>query len=187
VGETGALSNAPTPTDFGYKSWSLDPQSAINATAPASGTLYIARMKVSEPTTVSKLALGVVSVSGMTLTVGQCFVGFFDPAGNQLGVSADIAGLISSTGELTFDLGTPFVAESPYIYGGVLLNGTTPTLARANGQLSNFGSGQLTAATRRFGTAGSGLTAMPATFNPATTNPVTNQGYWMAAVGPSGE
>jgi hypothetical protein len=38
-----------------------------------------------------------------------------------------------------------------------------------------------TASTRRFGTAGTSLTALPASFTPSTTGAVTNQNFWVAA------
>jgi hypothetical protein len=183
VNGASILPNPTTlPADTGYLSWVYDPMTALNATAPTSGTLYIGRLQFRGAATVTKLAYGVVSIAGISLTAGQCFVGLYNSAGTQVGTSADISGSFGSSGELAFNLTAGVPVTAGFYWAALLLVGSTlPTIARANGQISNMGSGQLTASTRRFGTAGTSLTALPGSFTPSSTAAVITQTYWAAA------
>lgn len=174
-----ALSPSPNPMDSGYASWSYDPIAASNSTAPTGGTMYLSRFQVRSATTVSKVAIAVVSVSGMSLTSGQNFLAIFNSSGTQIAATADITASVVS-GELVVSLVTPVNLSTGFYWGAILMNGTTlPTLARAQGQVNNLGSSQ-TPNSRRFGSSGTLQTALPASFTPSGITAVTSQTYWFA-------
>lgn len=173
---------AVTAADSGYKSWAYDPALATNATAPTSGTLYLTRLQFRVDEALTKIIYGCVSIAGISLTSGQCFAGLYDSTGQRVGTTADLSGGFSASGELAFSLtGTVNVTPGFYWAALLLVGSTIPTMARSQGQVSNLGSGQLAASTRRFGTAGTSLTALPGSFTPSTTAAVITQNYWAAA------
>lgn len=180
-GGSTALDNGPQPGDFAYKSWAYDANAAVNAIAPTSGMLHLSRLQFRGPDTVNKICFGVVSIAGISLTAGQCFVGLYDSTGTQVGTSTDISGGFGSVGEKAFTLTAPVSVSTGFYWAALLLVGTLPTIARGQGQITDFGSGQLTAATRRFGSGGSALTALPASFTPSSVASVTSQNFWFAA------
>ncbi len=172
----------PLPEDYNYRVWTYDPMIAANATTPTSGVLYLQRVTVRASQTVSKIMYGVVSVTGMSLTAGQNFVGIYDNNGTLVGSSADISSAITAGGELIFNLSSATtLSQNSFYWIGILLNGTPPTIARGAAQVNNFGSSQLTGATRRFGAFGTGLTSLPGTITPASIISVTTNTYWSAA------
>lgn len=177
-----SLNTATRPTDTGYKSWTYDPVAALNATAPTSGTVYLSRLHFRSLAAITKLCYGIVSITSASLTSGQCFVGLYDSTGNRVGVSSDISGGFSAAGELAFNL-TGTVNVTPGFYWAALLmvGSTIPTFARGQGQITNFGSGQLTASTRRFGVAATSQTSLPTSFTPSSTTSVLQQAFWVAA------
>lgn|GEM_PF-1588343 len=179
----GSSPQLPLPADFGYKAWSYDPVMASNGTAPTSGVVYLQRIDMRSTQTVSKVAYGVVSMSGVSLTSGQNFVGIYDSTGNLVASSADITSSVVS-GEVAFNLSssTSLASNSFYWLAFLMVGGTTPPLARAQGQISNFGSGQLTAATRRFGVYGSSLTTLPSSITPSSITPGAQNTYWAATL-----
>jgi hypothetical protein len=174
--------NVSLPTDFGYAAWTYDPIMASNSTAPTGGVLYLSRIQIRSTITVSKVALGVVSVSGMSLTSGQCFIGIYDSTGAKVATTADLSATITAAGEIAVSLASSITLNAGFYWAGILLNGTTPTIARCQGQINNLGSGQLTSATRRFGSYGSTQTSLPTSLTLSSIGSVTTQNYWFSFI-----
>lgn len=174
-----APSTAVTPVDLGYKTWSFDPIAASNATAPTGGVLYLSRIQVRNTITVSKIVIGIVSVSGIALTSGENFLAIYNSSGTKIIDTGDITASITASGETSFTVTSTSLTPGFY-WVGILLNGTTmPTIARGEGQISNFGSGQA-GNSRRFASFGTTQTALPASFTPSALSAVTTQTYWVA-------
>lgn len=154
-------------SDHAAKAWAYDPTMAVNSTVLTSGSVQMSKVILRAGATISTIYYN-VSSAGVTLTAGQNFVGLYDAAGNQVGVSADQAANWTSTGQKTTALVTPAVLAAGSYCVAILSNGTTPPgLARATGQgtFVNFG---LTTTTARYTSAGigwTGLTSLPASGN----------------------
>lgn len=170
------------PTDYGYKTWSYDPTHAVNSSSPTAGSVRVVRLECRQADTWTGLNIGVVSVAGMSLTAGQCFLALYNSAGTRVGVSADLSATIAAAGELAVNFTSPVSVTPGFYWAAILLNGSSlPTFARAQGQISDLGQGQLTAAASRFGRADSGATAMPATITPASIARDVTTNFWVAA------
>jgi hypothetical protein len=130
---------------------------------------------------VTKVAIGVVSTASMALTSGQNFLGIIDMTGAIVATTADITASVA-TGELAVPLTSPVTLTPGSYWVVTLLNGTTlPTLARASGQISGQGQSQVASAKARFGSTGTGLTALT-TVTTGSVAKVSTQTYWAALI-----
>ena len=171
---------APRESDLSYAAWAYDPVAASNATAPASGTVYGGLIQVRTSQPVTKVILGIVSTSGMSLTSGQNFVAIYDHAGAQVGVSADITASVTTSGELALSLTGSAALTPGFYWAAFLLNGTTPTLARGENVIPALGSGQSGSSKRRFGTIATSVTSMPGSFTPSSMGTSGAISFWLA-------
>jgi len=131
--------------------------------ALTSGTIYVQRLALPGPITVTNILTG-VATAGVTLTAAQNFAGLYDASGNQIGVTADQSGTWTSTGVKTMALtGGPFAVNQPFVFAAYLANGTTPPLfARGAGAgigspIVNLGASGATMATASNGTLATAL------------------------------
>ena len=172
-----------TPADVGYKAWSYDPTLASGATATTAGVLWLQRVQIRKPVSVTKLYYGVVSIAGLSLTSSQCFAGLFDSTGQRVAVTADIsAGFTAGNSELAFTLTGAVTLQPGYYWAAMLLNGSTlPTLARCQGQIGGLGNSQVGSA-KRFGTVLSAQTTMPTSFTPSSIANAVGSGHWVGLV-----
>jgi len=153
-----------TAADHGLLTWTQDPatlrSSADNVTA---GTVYLAKVKiVNRSTVVSNILYGVVT-AGTGLTAAQNFVGLYDSSGTRLAVSADQTTNFGSAGLKTAAITPQTLAVGSY-YVAILVNltpGTIPQFATGAGASSATNAG-LTAGNARFLTALTAQTTLPA-------------------------
>lgn len=161
------------PADQGFISWSVDPASASNATALATGVMTVVRMAIRAQTsvTVTSLEIG-VNVAGSGLTAGQNLAALYNSAGTRIGVTADQSGTWNSIGHKSMNLTAPVLVTPGLYWVGILSVGTTPPqILRATTAAAGSNNAGLTAANTRFGTIGAALTSPPASFTPATITP----------------
>lgn len=174
--------NWPLPSDRGYLAYNFPPETA-NPTGVllSSGSLALGRIFLRAPALVTNVHYFVIT-AGAGLTVGQCFAGLQDAAGNLIAASADQSTAMTTVGERVAPLvgGARMLAAGSY--RPVLLhNGTTgATVARGTSAALGLANVGLTPANYMYGAYGSGLTAIPASIVPANITNVTNGTVWFA-------
>lgn len=160
------LERSPAAADFSLEAWTYDPLIAAQTSTLTSGTVYMAKLRVVSAFTTSSVYLQ-VSTAGSSLTAGQNFIGLYDAAGTRVALTADQTTAWGSTGLKTAAWAASASLSAGFYYVALLTNGTTGiTIARASAQGSEMLSPNLTAATYRWSTGGTGLTgltALPAT------------------------
>lgn len=170
---------------LGYDAVAFDPVHQSNAGTSrliTAGVLNLIGVEITDPTAVVGNADLYLIGAGATLTAGQSLIGFYNSAGTLLGSSADQS--TAWAGSAGFKAGnalTPVSAGSlsnlpPGLYWVALLSvGTTmPSFSAANGSPAVSAlimNGHAPAAQSRYGTVGSGLTALPASFTPSSITP----------------
>ena len=150
-----------TPAEQSMNTWTYDPVIASSGTLLVSGTVYMAKLRVTAPFTTDTAHYRVAAGTG--LTAGQNFVGLYDAAGTRVAVSADLSTDWASTGTKA----TPWAATAAlsigYYYMAWLSNGTTPVTITRGGSISTaILNIHLTNATLRWSTGGTGLTGLTA-------------------------
>jgi hypothetical protein len=156
-----------------------DSLAAVDATVqPAAGTLYLVKVPVRAPATFSNIWT-VIGTAGVGTSTGS-FIGLYSSAGTLLTGSADI-GTLLTTGFVSRELPvtTPqAVTAGTFVWVGFVINmPTMPFLRQLNNGtvVANVG---LTAASYRFCTAGTGLTALPGSITPASNTAPTISPFW---------
>jgi hypothetical protein len=170
-GQNGAVwtpASSPQPEDAGYIGWSFD--SVLIGTAgtalPVAGVLYLIKIPLRGLLPLSNIDL-YLEAGGTGLTAG-CFTGAYSSAGVLISTSADQHSAWGAAGPVTAaQAGAPYAAGQGFIWAGLIFNGTTgPSVAVAHNQSNGLANGQAAAAATRFGSYGSGYTALPATIVP---------------------
>lgn len=152
------------PGDHGLESWTHDPYAAASSVIAVNGRAYACKLMVRRARTLASLWWS-ISTAGVTPTAGQNEVGIYDPAGTRL-TSANVDADISSSGTKETALAAAITA--PFVWAAFLFNAATaPTLIRGS-SFEGTPSVNLGASGRRAAVIGSGLTALPASFDPAT-------------------
>jgi hypothetical protein len=175
--------------DATYSAWAFDSILQSNAGTTrliTAGTLNLIGLMVRAPVTVASVDLFVVGAGG-TLTSGQNLIGLYDSTGALRGSSADQTTPWGSTGfkgaaALTAQSAGSLTLASGLYWLALLGNGTTmPSFSAAN-QSANVDSrilnGEASAATARYATNGSGLTALPASFTPSSNTRQQIAAWW---------
>lgn len=145
------------PADHGYLGWSVDPANCASSNTVTAGVLYLQKVKVLTPGTSSIGALQ-VATAGTSLT--NCFLGLFDSTGARIALSANQATAWQSGGYKATSWASPVVVTPGTYYTGILVGGGTPPLFSRVGN-SNAVNAGLSAPGLRFGTSGTGQTAIP--------------------------
>lgn len=179
--EVTALQNRTseqTALDHGMIAWSIDHAASTGTQAPTAGTLFMVKVSVPNATTINSVGLGVSSTG--TLTAGQNFAGIYNSSGTLVATSADETTNWGSVGFRVSTMTTPFSASPGYYYIGLLMNGTPPVLARGSNYTASatIANANLTAATARFATGGTALTALPASVTMASRT-LSSTAWWM--------
>lgn len=175
-----------TPNDDGFLGSNFDPAGASGGGLLVAGTLYLARLPIRAPTTITNLWYG-VSVAGAGASTGS-FVGLYSPAGVLLSGSADQgATFAGATGYHPAALTTPQAlaggpGPSAWPFAAVLCNLATTqvTLVRAFNTPNASPQVVVTPATMRWGSFAAQGTALPASVNLSTmaTTSFTNIFPW---------
>ncbi|GAA1978777.1 glycosyl hydrolase family 28-related protein [Kitasatospora viridis] len=170
------------PSDHGLIAWSQDPGSVTANSAFGAGVVQLIKIVLRAPRTVTNIVAQVVT-GGSGLTTGQCWVGLYDATGNLVGSTADQATSWQSGGPKFMALvGGPVVLPAGSYWVALLANGTTlPTFTRGSSVSAAGANINLTAATARWGTVGSGLQTLPS--NLAISSIVLSSSPYWAALG----
>lgn len=152
------------PADHGFETWTHDPGGPASSVSGVNGTVYVVRMPVRRAYTCAAVWWGVV-VNGVTPVAGQNWVGLYDWTGVRLGqVNTDAA--VTSTGGKRSVIAAP--VSGPFVWAAFLVNATTnPTLLRGS-SFESTPSINLPTVGLRAAVAGTGATALPASFDPNT-------------------
>ncbi len=164
------------PSDNGLLACSMaDPASANATTAPASGFLFLARIKVPAGAGNITNIVHWVFAAGSGLTAGQNWLALFDSSGTRVGLSSDMTTAWATAGQKSASLNaaiTPNAAGETF-YAAMLANGTTrPTVAISTSVSgastpANIG---ITSAPYRAGYANTGITTIPASITLSAMN-----------------
>jgi len=119
----GTLTTAAMP----FIAMNVDPALAAAATSLVSGTVYMQRIDLPAPATISTITTA-FTTGGITLTAGQNFAGLYSAAGARLAVTADQTAAWAATGEQNMALTVPYAAAAGTYYTAYLSNGTTPPM-----------------------------------------------------------
>lgn len=157
---------ATMPAEQGLQTWNYDPITASGTSALTTGSLYMARVRVTAGFVCSTSYFSLAAL-GTTLTAGQNFIALYDSAGTQVAITADQTANWGTTGVKSTAWVTPASLVPGYYYVALLTNGATGisvTRAVSTGVAALL-SPNFTNATLRWSTGGTGLTgltAMPA-------------------------
>jgi hypothetical protein len=155
------------------------PAVQFNNTALTAGTLYLAKVTMRQPGTLTDMWL-VQGNTGNGASTGT-FVGVYSNAGKLLTGSADQAANFTSFGN-PLPLTTPHVAANGEIlWAAVLVNlaVTQPKLEGGYGGSGNIGNLNLPAAAYNFADNGTGLTALPASITLANNDSGNSYPFWV--------
>jgi hypothetical protein len=154
------------PLDHGVKGWNIHPELATSSGPLVAGVASLVRFRVHADDTIVNLMTR-LNTAGITLT--NCYLGLYSLAGTRLGVTADLSALWVSTGakDGTLTAGVPVTADTDYIAAFLCGSaGTLPQFARSG--ISNMANFNMTIPTFRFASIGTGLTALPTSFDFST-------------------
>ena len=156
---------APANGYSGYVGMNYDPGMAVGQSGLTAGVMHMARVDVTTAKTASNLVVS-IQTGGATLTAGQNLAGLYDVNGNLLASVADQSTAWTSTGHKVMALASSVALTPGAYFVGLLFNGTTsPMFLRTVGSTASAATVNLglSAAQLRWGTTGTGLTALPAT------------------------
>ena len=172
-----------TPADQGLAAWSMDPASCTGAgTTLSAGFIYLVQLLLRAPATLTKVH-AVLGAAGSGLTSGQCLAGYYDTAGNRVGVTADMSTTWNSAGNKAMNLTASYAAPAGKLYAAYLFNGTTsPTFACGSTLGASFtpGNANLSAGAYRFCRSAAGQTSLPTSITLSGYTPDANN-VWAAA------
>ncbi len=179
---TGFANGEVSPAAQNLVAWTYDPSLAVNVIELTGGTVYLAKLHITQTIAVTKLYWW-MAVAGSGTTAGQNFGGLYSSAGTRL-VTADAdATVTASAGLQTLTLSSTSLTAGSFVWGAVVFNATAkPTVAYgagAAGATSSLNAG-LTAATYRYATAGTSQTSLPSSITPASNSASLLAGPWMA-------
>jgi hypothetical protein len=168
LGNVSSASPEWAPSDNGYLTAALDPQSFGGTAAAVAGTMYVFRLPIRSSLTLTDLCLAVEAAGSGTST--GSYVGLYSASGGTaslLSGSSDIGTLLASeTGSVPCPLTTPQALPAGFVYGVFLINmPTMPTLyeaASVYGAMLNIG---LASTAPRIGTKASQGTSLPSSFS----------------------
>lgn len=179
---------ADTPARHGLLDWNFDPimSGSASGQAATTGVGYVVKFtpQTSGPLSNVIMTVGSTAPAG-ALTTGQNFVAVFDSAGAQIAITGDQTTAWATSGVKTMALAAAPVVQAGKDYYAFLLSnsaaGTSAVFVRNNaGAVTTPNVGFASAASYRFATNGSGLTAVPTTLNLASNSGTGAQPWWMA-------
>jgi len=162
-----------------------DPGLITSTSILTAGTLYLVKLPVRAPLTITSLMFLVSTIAAGTSTTS--FAGLYSPSGSLLTGSSDIGTPLKSGGAQSLPLTTPQALTpgvTPFVWAALLVNfGTTqPTLFKGASMTNNVPNAGLTAATFRWATNGTGLSALPGSITPASNSSAAALSLWCAAI-----
>lgn len=172
--------NAPRPASHNLIAWAQDPINTAASAALTLGTLYLTRVSFRHAALITSAWFVCPTSAGAPTTVE---VSLFTADGVRRALSANVASSFTTTGAKKIDFAAPYTPADPvnFVWVGILaVGGTTFNLTRCTSTSSSVLNLNLAAASSRFATAGTGLSATPASFTPANlVQPATaNDNWW---------
>jgi len=166
------------PADNGYLGANADYSAGSGGGLAVAGTVYLQKIIVRKPTTITNLIYLCSTVGAGSSTTS--FAGLYNSAGTRLTGSSDIGAGFLATGAVTCTLTTPQVLAAGVYYAALVLNlaTTQPTLWRMLNTTSVANPG-LSAASFRWATNGTGQTSLPASLT-LSSNLATAFTFWAA-------
>jgi hypothetical protein len=169
--------------DHGLIAWSWDVATSLGASSLISGTVFMTKMWVRQPVTITNLIVSLVTL-GSGLTAGQNFMGLYNAAGTRLGVTADQTTTWGSgtVGAQEIPLTVPAAVSAGPYWLAMLSNGTTPPVMGRGSSAASGGSTvnlKLTAATARYTTGPTVQTTLPASITMASRT-LDARAFWTA-------
>jgi hypothetical protein len=171
------LPNGVDAADYSYLAWNGDPMMWIAVSAAVtSGTAYVAKVMVRSPISVSKIAVVISNTPNMAANSGA-YLALYDHSGTLVGQTADQSTTWNAAALYTPSLtGGPFslTAQAYYVVFGAGMAASpsittapaTPVInlnAAGTGIMESMG---IASTAPRWGTAGTSLTALPASITP---------------------
>ena len=128
------LGGAISAVDYGALAWTTDPQTT-GSIATAVGGVYATVFRAAASGVCTKMWM---HCSLLQTTPTGIFVGIFDMAGNQLGISATAHIAFQTQGQKSIPLLTSvnLVAGQKYVAGWLVVGGTAPTIVSSFGATS---------------------------------------------------
>lgn len=175
----GHALGTPQAADQGFIAWNGDPVNANNATAGASGTVYLMQVPVTKSATTASIWFIVGGTAAAGVTTAE--IGLYNSSGTKLG-SADISTLITTSNVLRS--ASVAVAVTPGLYWvAIVINATTmPSLCRPNAVTAAQLNANLTASTARYAVNGTGQATLPASITPSSNDTSGSIRAWWTAV-----
>jgi hypothetical protein len=170
-GATGGpgLTSAWAPSDNGLLVCDVPPNEAQGSATLIAGTLYLTKLMIRYPLTITNLWWDVFA-AGLGSSTGS-FTGLYSSAGTLLTGSSDIAAAnLLSTGPKMMAVTTPqALAPGTFVWAALLVNMATtqPGIFRSVSAAS-LGNINLAASAYRYCTNGTGLTTLPGSITPAS-------------------
>lgn len=151
-----------------------DPMLAVGSLLlPTAGVVYVRKMRMAETKAITNVQ---TVVTGAGSGLSNAYAAVFDVTGaTQLGVTADQSTALQSTGTKTMALSSPTAVQKAgtWVYVAVVIGAwsTAPTFAAfSSGRISL----NLSTSNLRWGSVGSGLTAMPSSITLGSIGAVTS-------------
>lgn len=180
---TGHALGMDTPSAHQIAAWCYDPIAAVNGSLTDNGVLYLVRVNIAAAVSATKIYWW-IGERGTSPVAGQNEVGLYNANGTLL-AAANVDADVSSAGLKATTIVAQALAAGAFYWVGLLLNAPSPpTLTRASGWtgVDDAANLNLSAATSRFATNGSGRTALPSSITPGSNVRTEFAGPW-AAVG----
>lgn len=174
-----ARANVFLPEDAGLIAWNYDPAAlqSITTTTPTGGLVYLNRINIRVPTTITNILLG-VQTAGSGLTASQNYAGLYNASGTLLSATADQSSVWTGTGLKTAALTSAQAVGAGTYYVGFVTNGTTtPIFARSNAVSVSTENLGLPAASARWSTGPSAQTTLPASIT-MSSNTASSISWW---------
>lgn len=171
--------NHALPSSHGFKAWAYDPSFASTGSLGVSGTLYLSALYIERPVTVSTLWWA-HTTAGSGATSGENFGALISSSGTILASAGADAKVTVANSTVSLAVGSTPLSPG-WVWGALLWNATTPpTMVRTNGALVALNDANQSAASYRYATAGTGLTALPASITPSSNSQTGAASLWMA-------
>lgn len=158
----------PLPADFAFQAWTMDPASSNSTVTPVSGTIYLSMFFMRTPGTLASVVTQVPTTPGSGLVAGQSLIGIYDTAGSLKAVTADLSGVLNSTGLKQIAFTSPYSAPAGRYFVAFLSVGTTMPTMRSSASAAGMPNANLSAANLRFAVAAASQTTLPSTLTPAS-------------------
>jgi hypothetical protein len=166
------------PEDQSYVGWAYDPVAVANNSQLTAGQPILIKIRATTTTTVNNICIN-VNNAGSGFTASASYAALYATNGTRLGVTADLAASLSTTGAKSLPLlSGAAVQGNTFYYVYVVVNASSMPFLNRGGNVGvlnqNLGPG-----TYRFATLGAGITTPPATIDLGTSAALSTS-YWAA-------